>query len=334
MSVSGNSITTSRTLFARSGFPTLTFHRCGGEWWIASATLEETIFTSSISNRAIYKQLLDANNIPTAVADMLTKERRKVKSKVAKIRRAFTLEGFVALLAAFPVDDAVAWRINHLTTADVDDYIGYARSRLGPSKEKKQKSAIKKKLRESPPRKDAEREDDDDKPYIDVVRNLLDEKLQQQAVEQYMMMPHVEARAQEILAQQQEALRVQSNDLRAQAIVLMHEQVEKAVAEHMKTRAQELEGELKESVIQRLSQRADIMEQARNVALTSARAFAQKEKMQLPKRRKVHFEPEEEEEEDHGQMSPPLMPHGLVMPAVVTAEDMLLQFKKDYPNLS
>lgn len=347
------------TIPASNGFPKLSFHRLNGpdqEWWIAFTTLQKTVFTPTIRNRDIYKELVTKTNLPAAVSKMLMKKRRLVKTNVSFISCALTFENFLTLLSSIQVND-VAWFI-HPSVADVQAYIVHATKKslemAAPRNAEEKPRNAEEKPRNAEPR-DAEKnlkrkvsvddepshidvDDDDDhlshskeeeddpitmilkgdKSYAGVVRDAVKEE----AIERYMMMPHIEARAQEMLAQQ-------SIEMRGKAMELMRSEVDKAVAEYMTTRSIQLEGELKESVIQQLAQRPDIIEQARNVALVGARILVQKEKMQQqpPQPKRVRFEHPEmfEHLEMFEQASHPF---AFVMPA----KHLLEEFKKDHPN--
>jgi hypothetical protein len=333
-----------KKLFACNGFPTISFTRIEGQWWIPLITLESTIFYPTIRNRNIFKACTVGDEVTPAVSDALTEVYRAKKPKTSAIRCAVTSSGFLALLSSFPVSDAV-WRPTP-TTTDLKNYIAYARDCFSKKnskvkvpiarKEEKEEESLKRK--KSPPRKSyVEEEEEEEEPegpsgpqatdyikivqdafnegpignvsanYIKIVQDAFNEQVREEAIIRYMMMPHVEQQAQEILQRQ-------TDEIRERAMALMRAEVDKAVAEHMKQRALELEPEIRETVIRQLSERPDIVDKARNVAVANARAA---EKMPLPKRKKVQF--------DFG--------NGSEHPAGVLHQDILTAFQREYPQL-
>jgi len=309
-----------RTINASNGFPALQVIRMkdgDGSWWIAATTMVDTVFVYLVRNRAAYKDLV-ADVLPNGVARALKIERKKTHPSTHGNTVAMTHKNFLMLLNELPLNDT-AWKIR-VTEQDVQAYTKYVCDEMGydlvyeGGSEEDEEEDRKRKRRTSPPRKVSWEDEHPPPPmgFVEVVQNAFDERVKEEAIARYMMMPECEAQAQELLAKQQAKLDQQSEEIRIKTMELMLVEMDKAIERYLDERKPDLEAQLRDTVIKELSQRPDIMAQARNVALVNARAIAEQE--DNPKRARVSI---------------PLAEPPLRMSQIPTMDAMLAAFKNE-----
>ena len=259
----------------------------GAMEWLAPNQFVGKIFRKPIRNRGFYKEYVQTNP-PTNVLNAVNDYRKKntaADKKIRPIRNIFTGTGFVKLLETIPLDDA-AW-VFHIDKTTLMRYIKLVKTCLvtflvsyevpqeeysAPPKASEEEEEKKEEKEDDNPSEDVsplKRKRDVKDEFVRIAQTMLDSNVKDEAIKRYMVSEDFKQRKEELLQEHQRELDDQVQQIKKKFTEELSAECAKAEMQYMEVRRPQLEDELRKEVIQTLSTRQDIIEEARYVAMVN-----------------------------------------------------------------